>query len=80
MELRKLKLLVENELYPLVLANSQDELAKITLNTTSRSIIQFTNKYKEELTDENIDYLTEYIWNLINKKQKDNNLLNKEER
>ncbi len=80
MELRKLKLLVENELYPLVLANSQDELAKITLNTTSRSIIQFTNKYKEELTDENIDYLTEYIWSLINKKQKDNNLLNKEER
>ena len=48
MELRKLKLLVENELYPLVLANSQDEVAKITLNTTSRSIIQFTNKYKEE--------------------------------
>lgn len=80
MELRKLKLLIENELYPLVLANSQDELAKITLNTTSRSIIQFTNKYKEELTDENIDYLTEYIWSLINKKQKDNNLLNREER
>ena len=43
----KLKLLIENELYPLVLVNSQDELAKITINSVRISINQFIGKYKE---------------------------------
>ena len=66
MEKTKLKILIENELYPLVLANSEDELAKITINSVRVSIDQFMRKY-EELTDENIDFLTEYIWTVINK-------------
>ena len=66
MEKTKLKILIENELYPLVLANSEDELAKITINSVRVSIDQFMRRY-EELTDENIDFLTEYIWTVINK-------------
>ena len=66
MEQTRLNLLIENELYPLVLANSQDELAKITINSVRVSIDQFMRRY-EELTDENIDFLTEYIWTVINK-------------
>lgn len=73
----KLKLLIENELYPLVLANSQDELAKITINSVRISINQFIGKYKEELTNSNIDFLTEYIWKVINKTI-DSNIKNEE--
>ena len=69
MEQSKLKLLIENELYPMVLANSQDELAKITFNATRNAINEFIKKYKEELTDNDIDFLTEYIWTVINRKQ-----------
>lgn len=68
----KLKLLIENELYPLVLANSQDELAKITIDSVRISINQFIGKYKEELTNSNIDFLTEYIWKVIDKRKKSN--------
>lgn len=68
----KLKLLIENELYPLVLVNSQDELAKITINSVRISINQFIGKYKEELTNSNIDFLTEYIWKVINKRRDSN--------
>lgn len=70
MEQEKLKLLIENELYSLVLANSQDELAKITINSVRNSINEFIGKYKEELTNSNIDFLTEYIWNVIDKRKK----------
>lgn len=73
----KLKLLIENELYPLVLVNSQDELAKITINSVRISINQFIGKYKEELTNSNIDFLTEYIWKVINKRR-DSNIKNEE--
>lgn len=73
----KLKLLIENELYPLVLANSQDELAKITINSVRISINQFIGKYKEELTNSNIDFLTEYIWKVIDKR-KISNIKNEE--
>lgn len=73
----KLKLLIENELYPLVLANSQDEFAKITINSVRISINQFIGKYKEELTNSNIDFLTEYIWKVINKRR-DSNIKNEE--
>lgn len=69
MEQTKLKLLVENELYPLVLVYSQDELEKITFNSVRDAINQFIGKYKEQLTVENIDFLTEYIWQVINKKK-----------
>lgn len=69
MEQNKLKLLIENELYPLVLANSQDELAKITINSIRISINEFIKKYKDELTNNDIDFLTEYIWTVINRKQ-----------
>ena len=68
----KLKLLIENELYPLVLVNSQDKLAKITINSVRISINQFIGKYKEELTNSNIDFLTEYIWKVINKRRDSN--------
>lgn len=68
----KLKLLIENELYPLVLANSQDELAKITIDSVRISINQFIGKYKEKLTNSNIDFLTEYIWKVIDKRKKSN--------
>lgn len=77
MEQTKLKLLIENELYPLVLANSQDELAKITFETIRSAINQFIGKYKEELTNSNIDFLTEYIWTIINKKKNLSNDLEK---
>ena len=50
MDERKLKLLIENELYSLVLAYSQDELAKINYNTVRKAINQFIGKYKKELT------------------------------
>ena len=69
MEQINLKILVENELYKLVLANSQDELAKITINSVRISINQFIGKYKEELNNSNIDFLTEYIWEVINKRK-----------
>lgn len=68
----KLKLLIENELYKLVLANSQDELAKITIDSVRISINQFIGKYKEELTNSNIDFLTEYVWKVIDKRKKSN--------
>ena len=77
MEQTKLKLLIENELYPLVLANSQDKLAKITFETIRSAINQFIGKYKEELTNSNIDFLTEYIWTIINKKKNLSNDLEK---
>ena len=69
MDKNKLKILIENELYPIVLANSQDELAKITINAIRNAINEFIKKYKEELTDNDIDFLTEYIWTVINRKQ-----------
>jgi len=67
MEQTKLKVLIENELYPLILANSEDQLDKITMDSVRKSNNQFIGKYKEELTIENIDFLTEYIWTVINK-------------
>lgn len=70
MDERKLKLLIENELYSLVLAYSQDELAKINYNTVRKAINQFIGKYKKELTIKNIDFLTEYLWTVINKKNR----------
>lgn len=70
MEQTKLKLLVENELYPLVLAYSEDELKKITFDSIRNAVNQFIEKYKEELTVENIDFLTEYIWQVINNKKR----------
>ena len=51
MEKIKLKQLIENELYPLVLANSQDELAKITISSIRESINQFIGKYEKELNE-----------------------------
>lgn len=72
MEQNNLKLLIENELYPLVLANSEDELAKITISTVRISINQFMERHKKELTIQNIDFLTEYIWTIINKRKKSN--------
>lgn len=74
MEQTKLKILVENELYPLVLAYSQDELAKITFDSIRNAVNQFIGKYKEELTMENIDFLTEYIWQVINNKKRKLNI------
>lgn len=71
MEQTALKILVENELYTLVLANSEDELAKVTISTVRTAINQFIGKYKKELTTENIDFLTEYIWTVINKREND---------
>lgn len=65
----QIKILVENELYSLVLANSEDELAKITIDTVRVSINYFIKKYKNQLTIDNIDFLTEYIWNIINKRK-----------
>lgn len=73
-----LKILVENELYPLVLANSEDELAKVTISTVRTAINQFIGKYEKELTTENIDFLTEYIWTVINKRE--SNIKREEER
>ena len=69
MEERRLKILVENELYQLVLANSEDELAKIDIISIRKGIDEFIGRYKEELTVENIDFLTEYIWQVINKRK-----------
>ena len=78
MEKIKLKILIENELYPLVLANSEDELAKITIDTVRKSINQFIGKYREELLNEDIDFLTEYIWQVINKIKNKSNIKNNE--
>ena len=68
MEIQRLNILIESELYRLVLSNSQDEISKITLNSVSQSVVQFVEKYGEELTPENIDYLTQSIWEYINSK------------
>lgn len=70
----KLKILIENELYPLVLANSQDQLSKISIVSVRNAINEFMKRYKKELTVDNIDFLTEYIWFLINKAKNRNNL------
>ena len=78
MEKTKLKILIENELYPLVLANSEDQLDKIIIDTVRRSNNQFIGKYKEELTIENIDFLTDYIWQVIDKRKNKLNTKNKE--
>ena len=67
MELTKLKILIENELYLLVLANSEDELTKVNINSVRNAISQFMQRYGNELTEQNIDFLTEYIWTVINK-------------
>lgn len=72
MEIQRLNILIESELYRLVLSNSQDEISKITLNSVSQSVVQFVEKYGEELTLENIDYLTQRIWEYINSKIKRN--------
>lgn len=77
MEVTKLKLLIESELYALVLANSEDELAKITISTVREAIDKFIKRYNEELTVENINFLTEYIWRIIDKR-KSKNINNKE--
>ena len=68
MEEANLKMLIENELYSLVLVNSEDELAKITYDSVNISVDQFIGRYKQ-LTDENINFLKEYIWTVINKMQ-----------
>ena len=78
MEKIKLKQLIENELYPLVLANSQDELAKITISSIRESINQFIGKYEKELNIEDIDFLTEYIYKIIYKKKNKLNIKNEE--
>lgn len=78
MEKIKLKQLIENELYPLVLANSQDELAKITISSIRESINQFIGKYEKELNIEDIDFLTEYIYKIIDKKKNKLNIKNEE--
>lgn len=78
MEQTKLKILIENELYLLVLSNSEDELDKITIDTVRKSNNQFIGKYKEELTIKNIDFLTEYIWQVIDKRKNKLNTKNKE--
>lgn len=80
MEQFNLKLLIENELYPMVLANSNDELAKINYDTVIKSINKFIGRYNERLTIENIDFLTEYIWTVINKKRNVNNDKNLDEK
>ena len=67
MDEQRLKLLIENDLYSLVLANSQDELAKVSIESVRNAIKQFMKIYEEELTVDNIDFLTEYIWTVINK-------------
>ena len=69
MEEKRLKILVENELFQLVLANSEDELTKIDIISVRKAIDEFIGRYKEELTEKNIDFLAEYIWTIINKKQ-----------
>ena len=78
MEQTKLKILIENELYPLVLVNSEDQLDKITIDTVRKSNNQFIGKYEKELTIENIDFLTEYIWQVINKIKNKSNVKNNE--
>lgn len=80
MEQFNLKLLIENELYPIVLANSNDELAKINYDTVRKSINEFIGRYNKRLTIENIDFLTEYIWTIINKKRNVNNDKNLDEK
>lgn len=78
MEQTRLKILIENELYALVLSNSEDKLNKITIDSVRKSNNQFIKKYKEELTMENIDFLTEYIWKVIDKRKNKINNKNKE--
>ena len=73
MDEQRLKMLIENDLYSLVLANSQDELAKVSIDTVRNAINQFMQIYEEELTVDNIDFLTEYIWTVINKAKNKNN-------
>ena len=72
----KLKILIENELYPLVLANSHDQIANISFESVRSAINEFMERYKKELTEENIDFLTEYIWFVINKVKGRSNLEN----
>lgn len=69
MEESKLRVLVENDLYSLVLAYSDDDLFKASYSTVGKAINQFVKTYKDQLTIENIDFLTEYIWTVINKRQ-----------
>ena len=67
MDEQRLKMLIENDLYSLVLANSEDELARVSIDTVRNAIKQFMQRYEQELTVDNIDFLTEYIWTVINK-------------
>lgn len=67
-------------MYPIVLANSEDELAKINYDTVREAIGKFIQKHKEELTYDNIEFLTEYIWTIINNKRNVNNDKNLDEK
>ena len=73
-QILRLKARVENDLYKLVLAFSQDELAKVNDDSISNAIYIFVENYKEnygeELRAEDIDLLTDYIGEVIQKAQK----------
>ena len=70
---KRLKILVENDLYSLVLANSQDELTNVSIASVRDAINEFIQRYEKELTVDNIDFLTEYIWTVINKTKSKHN-------
>ena len=56
-----------------LIITAEDELVKITIDSVRKSINEFIGRYEKELTIENIDFLTEYIWQVINKRE---NILN----
>lgn len=71
----QLNILVENELYRYILAISDDEMEKVTLDRIEEGILWFLLRYDGEITKTQRKLIIQKIWRMFQNKNK--NLLAK---
>lgn len=78
MDERKLNILVENELYRYILAISDDEMEKVTLDRIKEGIFWFLLRYDGEITKPQIKLIIQKTWKMFENKNKNLSAVSKE--
>ena len=78
MDEHQLNILIENELYKYILALSDDEMQKVTLDTIEVGILWFLLKYEDRITKEQRKLIIQKTWKMFENKNKNLSAISKE--
>jgi len=68
MDEKELSVLIENELYKYILALSEDELDKVTIERIQEGLLWFLLKYEEKIQKEQRNFVIRKIWKMFENK------------